>query len=185
MTLAQTHAHGFGTPSLPQPLLTAMLRAFVELVLNVAATLRMRRRHGPVIGTQAMPTAPPRETHDTRKEKSAVQQDGASHTSPSPSVSHATRAIHLPLLRRWRQTALRRLRLRGIASTAFGGGGGSRRSRETEGASHAHPSLRSSRRKSGPRASRVMCVESGPHQQPWIPACAGMSGTRPATQAPN
>ncbi|MDP3494727.1 MAG: hypothetical protein Q8R82_16570, partial [Hyphomonadaceae bacterium] len=59
-----------------------------------------------------------------------------SHTSPSPSVSHATRAIHLPLLRMGRQT-----RLKGIASTAEGGGGGSPRLRgETEGA-HAHPSL--------------------------------------------
>jgi len=39
----------------------------------------------------------------------------------------------------------------------------------------ASPHLRSSRRKSGPRASRVICG-TGLHQQPWIPACAGTSG---------
>ncbi len=39
----------------------------------------------------------------------------------------------------------------------------------------ASPSLRSSRRKSGTRAPRVM-LATGLHTQPWIPACAGMSG---------
>ena len=39
----------------------------------------------------------------------------------------------------------------------------------------APPLLRSSRRKSGPRASRVLRV-TGLRKQPWIPAYAGMSG---------
>ena len=154
-----------------------MLRVLAMLVLNVAATLQMIRRHGPVIGTQAMPSDLPRETHDTLKETPAVQQDSrqalmlsstrsvrpskhegglttVSHISPSPSVSLTTSAIHLPLYRialrsghfeiarshgdrvgRWRQT-----RLGGIASTAFGGGGGSPRLRgETEGALRPTP----------------------------------------------
>ena len=157
------HTHtGLVTPSPLDRWIDATLRLFAMLVQNVAATLRMIPRRGPVIGTQAMPVALPRETHDTFKETQAVRQDSSpisahaeqrssaarlskhargltdmSHTSPSPSVSHATRAIHLPLLRRWRQT-----RLRGIASTAFGGGGGSARSAETEGVRHAHDRLR-------------------------------------------
>ena len=52
-----------------------MLRVLAMLVLNVAATLQMIRRRGPVIGTQAMPSDLPRETHDTLKETPAVQQD--------------------------------------------------------------------------------------------------------------
>ena len=160
------HTHtGLVTPSPLDRWIDATLRLFAMLVLNVAATLRMIPRRGPVIGTQAMPMALPRETHDTFKEPQAVQQDSPSisahaeqrssaarpskhargltdmsHTSPSPSVSLTTSAIHLPLLRMGRQTALRRLRLRGIASTAFGGGGGSPRSGLTEGVRHAHRS---------------------------------------------
>ena len=136
-----------------------MLRAFVELVLNVVSTLRMRSSRLPAeCHTDVPPAALPGETNDTNKETPAVQQDSrqalmlsstrsvcpskhegglttVSHTSPSPSVSHAPRAIHLPLLRRWRQT-----RLRGIASTAFGGGGGSPRSGLTEGVRHTRRS---------------------------------------------
>ena len=127
MTPAQTRAHGVMTPSLPQLLLTAMLRAFVELVLNVVSTLRMRPSRLPAeCHTDVPPAALPEETNDTQKEELAAQHrsplalmlrsaaslrvskhEGVlttlSHTSPSPSVSHATRAIHLPLLRRWRQ----------------------------------------------------------------------------------
>ena len=202
MTLAQTHAHGFGTPSHSQLWLTAMLRTFVELVLNVVSTLPMIRRRGPVIGTQVMPAALPRETNDILKEQQAVQQDSSldsahgeqrsfaarpsnhervltnvSHTSPSPSVPLASQAIHLPLLRRWRQEIGGEL----PPSVRSTGGVGLRTlARKTEGASHE---FRSSRRKSGPRASRAMCV-TGLRKQPWIPACAGMSGTRPAIQAP-
>ena len=125
------HAHtGLVTPQLPQLLLTAVLRLFAMLVSSVVSTLQMIVRHGPVIGTQPMLSDLPRETHDTLKEQTAAPQSSSlnsahgeqrsfaarpsnhervlttvSHTSPSPSVSHATRAIHLPLLRRWRQEA--------------------------------------------------------------------------------
>ena len=129
------HKHAQTGLVIPSPLdrwIDATLRVLAMLVLNVAATLQMIRRRGPVIGTQAMPSDLPRETHDTFKEQHAAQHRSllttVSHTAPSPSVSLTSSAIHLPLLRRWRQT-----RLRGIASTAFGGEGGSPRFRsETE-----------------------------------------------------
>ena len=133
-----------------------MLRVLAMLVLNVAATLQMIRRRGPVIGTQAMPSDLPRETHDTLKDQHAVQQDSrqalmlsstrsvrpskhegvlttVSHTSPSPSVSLTTSAIHLSRLRRWRTE-------RETSSTCEAGGGGSPRLRgETEGALRPTP----------------------------------------------
>ncbi len=189
------HAHtGLVTPQLPQLLLIAVLRMLAMLVLNVVATVQMIRRRGPVIGTQAMPSALPRETHDTLKEQTTAPQSSSpvalmvssaaklrvskhegvltavSHTSPSPSVSHATRAIHLPLLRMGRQDQSDEGEL--PPSVRSTGGGGSPHSGLTEGASHT---LRSSRRKSGPRASRVICV-TGLRQQSWMPACAGTSG---------
>ena len=135
MTPAQTRPYGVVTPSLPQLLLTAMLRVLVELVLNVASTLRMRPSRLPAeCHTDVPPAALPEETNDTCKEPTAAKQ--RSHTASSPSVSLASQAIHLPLLRRWRQT-----RLRGIASTAEGGGGGLRAlARKTEGASHVRHS---------------------------------------------
>ena len=155
-----------------------MLRAFAELVLNVVSTLRMRPSRLPAeCHTDVPPAALPGETNDTQKETQAVPQDSRqalmlsstqsvrpskhargltvmSHTSPPPSVSLTTSAIHLPLHRialrsghfeiarshgdrvgRWRQT-----RLRGIASTAFGGGGGLRAlARMTEGALRPTP----------------------------------------------
>ena len=154
MTLVQTRANGFGTPSLPQLLLTAMLRMLAELVQSVCSTLQMIRRRSPVIGTRETPPSLPRGTSDTNQEtftaqhrsplalmlrrpKAVSKHEGVltivSQTSPSPSVSLTTSAIHLPLLRRWRT------RLRGTSSTAFGGGGGSPRLRgETEGARQEH-----------------------------------------------
>ena len=134
------HAHtGLVTPQLPQLLLTAVLRMLAMLVLNVATTLQMIRRRSPVIGTQAMPSALPRETHDTFKETEAVQQD--SHASPSPSVSLAPQAIHLPLLRMGRQTAHRRDEGELPPSVRSTGGGGLRAlARKTEGeATRASP----------------------------------------------
>ena len=108
MTPVQTRGHGLGTPSLPQLLLTAVLRVLVELVLNVASTLRMRPSRLPAeCHTDVPPAALPEETNDTcNKEREAVPQE--SHASPSPSVSLTMSAIHLPLLHRWRQTAHRR-----------------------------------------------------------------------------
>ena len=129
------HTHtGLVTPQLPQLWLTAVLRMFAMLVQSVRSTLQMIRRRPPVIGTRETPAVLPRETSDTIQETLAVKHDSplttVSHASPSPSVSLAPQALQLPLLRRWRQE-----RLRGIASTAKGGGGGLRAlARKTEGA---------------------------------------------------
>jgi len=98
------------------------------LVHYVASTLQMRARRLPVIGTRTTPDALPRVTSDTQQQetKPAAQHRSpialilsstqsvrpskdegvlttVSHTAPSPSVSLTTSAIHLPLLRRWRQ----------------------------------------------------------------------------------
>ena len=151
------HAHtGLVTPQLPQLLLTAVLRVIAMLVSSVRSTLQMITRRPPANATQAMPADLPRETSDTIKEQPAAQHrspialmlrdrkaivskhEGVlttlSHTSPSPSVSLTTSAIHLPLPSRWRQA--HRRNEGDIASTAFGGGGGLRAlARKTEGAS--------------------------------------------------
>ena len=128
-----------------------MLRMLVDLVLNVVSTLRMRPSRLPAeCHTDVPPAAVPGEKNDTSKETPAVQQDSrqalmlsstrsvrpsmhegrlttVSHTSPSPSVSLTSSAIHLPRLRRWRTE-------RGTSSTAEGGGGGRRAlARMTEG----------------------------------------------------
>jgi hypothetical protein len=55
MTRARNHANGVRSPSLPQLWLTAMLRAFVELVHLVASTIRMRLRRPAVNATRQMP----------------------------------------------------------------------------------------------------------------------------------
>ena len=191
------HKHaqaGLGTPSPLDRWIDATLRAFAMLVSIVAATFQMIRRPDRVNATRATPAVLPRETSDTIKEtkpaakhrsqialmlRSAAKlrvskHEGVltavSHTSPSPSVSHATRAIHLPLLRMGRQDQSDEGEL--PPSVRSTGGGGSPHSGLTEGASHT---LRSSRRKSGPRASRVLHA-TGLRKQPWIPACAGTSG---------
>ena len=143
-------------PQLPQPLLIAVLRMLAMLVLNVASTFQMFARRPDVNATRQMPVALPRMKTDTLKEQHAVQQDSrqalllsstrsmrpskhegvlttVSHTSPSPSVSLTTSAIHLPRLRRWRTE-------RGTSSTCEAGGGGSPRLRgETEGALRPTP----------------------------------------------
>jgi hypothetical protein len=67
MTPAQTRAVGLGNPSLPQLLLTVMLRALVELVRKVASALWMRtRRWDRDWHTKPMPAALPGETNDTQ-----------------------------------------------------------------------------------------------------------------------
>ena len=120
MTSARTHANEVGSPSLPQLLLDALLRLFVELVQNVVATLwlkllrPLRDWH-----TETAETSQPAETTDPTKDHHAVQPDRpialmlsstqsvrpskhervltiVSHTSPSPSVSLAPQAIHPP-----------------------------------------------------------------------------------------
>ncbi len=152
------HTHtGLVTPSPLDHWIDAMLRVLAMLVSSVRSTLQMIIRRPPVNATQAMPADLPRETSDTNQETETAaphsqrptalmvsstpsvrpsNHEGVlttvSHTSPSPSVSRAPHAIHLPLPSRWRQA--HRRNEGDIASTAEGGGGGSPRLRgETEG----------------------------------------------------
>ncbi|MDP3492376.1 MAG: hypothetical protein Q8R82_04625, partial [Hyphomonadaceae bacterium] len=128
--------------------LTAMLRAFAELVRNVVSTLQMswstltRDWH-----THEDDPALPRETNDihSKETQSALMLRSAAKLRVSKHEGVLTHASH-------------KLQQRAHSNH------------------RAPPSLRSSRRKSGPRASRVICIESGLPAQPWIPACAGMSG---------
>ena len=154
------HKHaqtGLVTPQLPQLLLTAVLRAFAMLVHYVASTLQMKQLHPRRDWhTPDDEAALPRVTTDTHhKETIAVSHDRpitlilssthsvrpskdegvlttVSHTAPSPSVSHAAHAIHLPLLCRLRQDQSNEGEL--PPSVRRTGGGGSPRLRgETEG----------------------------------------------------
>ncbi len=60
MTQARTCANGLVTPSLPQPWLAALLRMFVELVLNVGSFVQMRARRLPAeCHSDVTPTALP------------------------------------------------------------------------------------------------------------------------------
>jgi hypothetical protein len=129
---------------------------FAMLVHLVASTLQKTRRRAPVIGTQDMPTRPPRETTDTQQQETtpAAKHCSPTHRAhpeqaryagrPSKDERVLTSASHKPLQHR-------------------------------EHHKPAPPHLRSSRRKSGSRAPRVM-LATGLHTQPWIPTCVGMSG---------
>ncbi|RYZ00789.1 MAG: hypothetical protein EON61_17345 [Alphaproteobacteria bacterium] len=183
------HAHtGLVTPQLPQHWLTAALRLAAMLVLNVASTLQMICRRRPVIDTQATPTDLPKAKTDTQPKE---RKPAAKHSSPTQSAhpeqgsfaarpskdERDTTGCHPGNAKRYPrpidpvgQTAKWFPALR-YASAGM----------TTENAQHvrflnsASPSLRSSRRKSGSRAPRVM-LATGLHTQPWIPAFAGMSG---------
>ena len=76
MTQARTHANEVGSPSLPQLLLDALLRLFVELVQNVVATLRLKLLR-PLRDwhTETAETSQPAETTDPAKDHHAVQPD--------------------------------------------------------------------------------------------------------------
>ena len=137
-----------------------MLRVFAMLVSNVASTLRMRLRRPVVNATRQMPQPLPRETSDTIKEPIAVQPD-----SPKALMLSSTQSV-------------RPSKHEGVLTNA------SHKPAQPEHPIHlAPPPLRSSRRKSGLRASRVM-LATGLLMQPWIPAFAGTSGTKPAIAAP-
>ena len=143
------HTHtGLVTPSPLDRWIDATLRLFAMLVSSVAATLRMIRRRGPVIGTQAMPSVLPEKTHDTRKEQPAAQ-----HRRPIALILSSTQSVRPSKHEGVLTHASQKLQQRACAIQP------------------APLSLRSSRRKSGPRASRVMCATGLP-TQPWIPACA-------------
>jgi len=170
------HAHtGLVTPQLPQLLLTAVLRAFAMLVHYVASTFQMCTRRLPVIGTRTMPDALPRVTSDTQQQEpqtAAASDTHNVHHTPACHPGSAKRypgPIH-PVGRTSQWFPALRYATAGMTIIVPFEAAQPARSNN-----HAPPSLRSSRRKSGPRASRVLRV-TGLLMQPWIPACAGTSG---------
>ncbi len=165
------HKHaqtGLVTPSPLDRWIEATLRAFAMLVHYVASTLQMIRRREVVNATQPTPTVLPRMTNDTIKETQPVAASDTSIMHPTPachpgSAQRYPGPIH-PVGRTPQWFPALRYATAGMTIITL-----------SEGMQPAPPSLRSSRRKSGPRASRVMRV-TGLLTQPWIPACAGMSG---------
>jgi len=155
------HKHaqtGLVTPQLPQHWLTAVLRAFAMLVLNVASTLQMIRRRAAVIGTQPTPTDLPQAKTDTHQETDAAQQSSPialilrsaaklrvskdEGVLTTPSVSHAPRAIHLPqCFALMEANSAPSLAMKGncLHHSKSGGGGSPRLRGETEGASPQTP----------------------------------------------
>ena len=171
------HAHtGLVTPQLPQLLLTAALRVFAMLVQSVASTFQMIRLN--VTRDWHTPdyeAALPRVTSDTIKEPQSVAASDTLIVRHTPachpgSAQRYPGPIH-PVGRTSQWFPALRYATAGMTTIAQ-----TRAAQPARSINPAPPSLRSSRRKSGPRASRVLRIESGLHQQPWIPACAGTSG---------
>jgi hypothetical protein len=145
------HRHaqtGLVTPSPLDRWIDATLRVFAMLVLNVASTFQMKQlRPKRDWHTPDDEAALPRMKIDNLKEQHAVPQDSFLNSAHGEQRSSVARPSNHE-------------RVLTAPSPSI----------------HAHPSLRSSRRKSEPRASRVMCVQTGLLTQPRIPACAGTSG---------
>jgi hypothetical protein len=136
MTRHKTAQTGLGTPQPRQLWLTAVLRAFAMLVLNVASTLQMIRRRAAVMGTQPTPAVLPRAKTDTHQETTAVPQDSPT----TPSVSHAPRAIHLPQRYALMEATQRTAATKGncLHHSKSGGGGLRALARKTKGARATH-----------------------------------------------
>ncbi len=170
------YAHtGLGTPSPLDRWIDAMLRVFAMLVQSVASTFQMRARRLPVIGTRTMPDALPRVTSDTQ------QQEPQTVAASDTPIMHPTPACHPGSAKRYpgpihtvgrTSQWLPALRFAAAGMTTIVPFEAVQPARSINSAT---PSLRSSRRTPGPRASRVLRV-TGLRKQPWIPAYAGMSG---------
>ncbi len=181
------HKHaqtGLVTPQLPQHWLTAALRMLAMLVLNVASTLQMIRRRETVIGTQPMPTDLPQAKTDTQQQETqTVAASDPAQPCARPTACHpgSTKCYPGPIARARHTINGSRRSLRSAGMTTVD---------ETKRAQHAHflnlapPPLRSSRRKSGTRAPRVM-LATGLHQPPCAPAHPRTSGTKSAFNALN
>ena len=173
------HKHaqtGLVTPQLPQQWLTAVLCVFAMLVHHVASTLQMIRRREAVNATQPTPAVLPRVKTDTQ------QQDPQSVAASDTPIMHPTPACHPGSAKRYpgpihpmgrNSQWFPALRYAPAGMTIIAPFEAAQPARSIN---PAPPLLRSSRRKSGPRASRVMCVQIGLLTQPWISACAGTSG---------
>jgi hypothetical protein len=172
------HKHaqtGLVTPSLPQHWLTATLRVLAMLVHLVASTLQMICRREAVNVTQPTPTDLPQAKTDTQsKETQTVAASDTTNTHVVTTACHPGNAQRYPgtIVRTCQRMNDSRLSLRSAGMTTEA-------AQRAQPLNHAHTHHRSSRRKSGPRASRVM-LATDLHQQPWIPAFAGTSGQRPA-----
>ena len=170
------HAHtGLVTPQLPQQWLTAALRAFTMLVQSVVSTFQMIRLN--VTRDWHTPdyeAALPRVTSDTIKETQSVAASDTPIMHPTPACHPGSAQRYPGPIHPVRHTSqwFPALRYATAGMTIIVPFESAQPAR-----SHnpAPPSLRSSRRTSGPRASRVICV-TGLRKQPWIPACAGKSG---------
>jgi hypothetical protein len=191
------HKHAQTGLVIPSPLdrwINATLRVFAMLLSNVASTLQMICRRGRVNATRATPTALPQAKTDTHQEPHAAQQSSqialilrsAAKLRVSKDESVLT-ACHPGNAKRYPGPIVRarhaingsRVSLRSPGMTTVGASETAQHARPIN---QAHLSLRSSRRKLGPRAAWVICVK-GLHTQPCIPAFAGTSGTRPALHA--
>ena len=166
MTPVRTHANEVGSPSLPQLLLDALLRLFVELVQNVVATLWMRRSDQTCDWhTDPIVNALPGETTDPTKDPHAAQH----------------RSLIALMLRRPQAVSKHAgvLTTRATPTESF-----SALCRESRLAHHGDNRLTvplipakagtqgSPRSLSGPEAS----IPHKTHHRSWIPAFAGMSG---------
>ena len=153
------HAHtGLVTPSPLDRWIDATLRAFAMLVHYVASTLEMIRLN--VTRDWHTPddeAALPRAKTDTQQQES---KPAAQHRSPPALILSSTQSV-------------RPSKDEGVLTNA------SHKPAQHEHPNHlAPPSLRSSPRTPGPRASRVLRV-TGLLTQPWLPACARKSGLVP------
>jgi len=166
---------GLVTPSPLDRWIDATLCVFAMLVHYVASTFQMIRRREAVNATQPTPTVLPRAKTDTQ------QQEPQSVAASDTPIMHPTPACHPGSAKRYpgpihpvgrTSQWFPALRYAAAGMTTIGAIENVQPARPHN---PAPPSLRSSRRKSGPRASRVMRV-TGLLTQPWIPACAGMSG---------
>ena len=174
------HKHaqtGLVTPQLPQQWLTAVLRVFAMLVHYVASTLQMIRLNV----TRDWHT-PDDEAALPRMKADTQQQEPQSVAASDTLIVHPTPACHPGSAKRYpgpihpvgrTSQWFPALRFAAAGMTTI---------TPSEGMQHARsdnpvpPSLRSSRRTPGPRAPRVIRVESGLLMQPLLPACAGTSG---------
>ena len=171
------HTHtGLVTPQLPQLWLIAVLRVLAMLVQNVVSTLQMNRLHPKRDWhTPDDEAALPRvKTAPQHQETNIVAASDAPIMHPTPachpgSAQRYPGSIH-PVGRTLQWFPALRFAAAGMTIVA---------AIENVQPARPHkstpPSLRSSRRTPGPRASRVICV-TGQLMQPWIPACAGKSG---------
>ena len=150
------HKHTHTGLVIPSPLdrwINATLHVLAMLVHSVASTFQMKQLHPKRDWhTPEDEAALPRVKTDTFKEHPAAQ-----HRSPIALILSSTQSVRPSKDERVLTAASHKLQQHEYPIH------------------HTPPSLRSSRRKSGSRASREMRV-TGLLTQPWIPACAGKSG---------